>query len=164
MFKTRLLSGIMLMIIALTTVIAGGQVLFTVLFAISLIGMSELYKVFGIEKKCAGNLSVIFLLSGIMRLFIWKNISPGQKNIHGFMLLFQAYLICQMAVLVFSIRNIYTADHGGIFRSILCSGNAVLHLPYKNASGRSVYRMACVYLFVGMRYMCILCRHAHRKA
>lgn len=32
MFKTRLLSGIMLMIIALTTVIAGGQVLFTVLF------------------------------------------------------------------------------------------------------------------------------------
>lgn len=24
--------------------------------------------------------------------------------------------------------------------------------------------MACVYLFVGMRYMCILCRHAHRKA
>ena len=51
MFKTRLLSGIMLMIIALTTVIAGGQVLFTVLFAISLIGMSELYKVFGIEKK-----------------------------------------------------------------------------------------------------------------
>ena len=58
MFKTRLLSGIMLMIIALTTVIAGGQVLFTVLFAI------------------------IFLLSGIMRLFIWKNISR-EKNIHG---------------------------------------------------------------------------------
>ena len=37
MFKTRLLSGIMLMIIALTTVIAGGQVLFTVPFALSLI-------------------------------------------------------------------------------------------------------------------------------
>lgn len=81
MFKTRLLSGIMLMIIALTTVIAGGQVLFTVLFAISLIGMSELYKVFGIEKK-RRELSVIFLLSGIMRLFIWKNISR-EKNIHG---------------------------------------------------------------------------------
>ena len=80
MFKTRLLSGIMLMIIALTTVIAGGQVLFTVLFAISLIGMSELYKVFGIEKKAPG--IVGYMLSGIMRLFIWKNISR-EKNIHG---------------------------------------------------------------------------------
>lgn len=60
MFKTRLLSGIMLMIIALTTVIAGGQVLFTVLFAISLIGMSELYKVFGIEKKAPGIVGYIF--------------------------------------------------------------------------------------------------------
>lgn len=49
MFKTRLLSGNMLMIIALTTVIAGGQVLFTVLFMISLIGME--LQVFGIEKK-----------------------------------------------------------------------------------------------------------------
>ena len=101
MFKTRLLSGIMLMIIALTTVIAGGQVLFTVLFAISLIGMSELYKVFGIEKKKRRELSVIFLLSGIMRLFIWKNISREKKHT-WFMLLFMAYLICQMAVLVFS--------------------------------------------------------------
>ena len=81
MFKTRLLSGIMLMIIALTTVIAGGQVLFTVLFAISLIGMSELYKVFGIEKKAPGIVGYIFA-SGIMRLFIWKNISR-EKNIHG---------------------------------------------------------------------------------
>ena len=40
MFRTRLLSGIMLMIIALATVIAGGKVFFTVLFVISLIGMS----------------------------------------------------------------------------------------------------------------------------
>jgi len=150
MFKTRLLSGIMLMIIALTTVIAGGQVLFTVLFAISLIGMSELYKVFGIEKKAPGIVGYIFAF-GYYALIYMEEYLPGEKHT-WFMLLFMAYLICQMA------------DHGGIFRSILCSGNAVLHLPYKNASGRSVYRMACVYLFVGMRYMCILCRHAHRKA
>ena len=162
MFKTRLLSGIMLMIIALTTVIAGGQVLFTVLFAISLIGMSELYKVFGIEKKAPGIVGYIFAF-GYYALIYMEEYLPGEKHT-WFMLLFMAYLICQMAVLVFSYPKYNTADHGGIFRSILCSGNAVLHLPYKNASGRSVYRMACVYLFVGMRYMCILCRHAHRKA
>ena len=49
MFKTRLLSGILLVVIALVTVITGGPLLFGVLLLISLIGMSELYKVFGIE-------------------------------------------------------------------------------------------------------------------
>ena len=76
MFKTRLLSGIMLMIIALTTVIAGGQVLFTVLFAISLIGMSELYKVFGIEKKAPGIVGYIFAFG----YYLYGRISPGRKT------------------------------------------------------------------------------------
>ena len=44
MFKTRLISGIFLVIIALVTVISGGPLLFGVLLAISIIGMSELYK------------------------------------------------------------------------------------------------------------------------
>ena len=73
MFKTRLLSGIMLMIIALTTVIAGGQVLFTVLFAISLIGMSELYKVFGIEKKAPGIVGYIFAFGYYALIYMEAN-------------------------------------------------------------------------------------------
>ena len=163
MFKTRLLSGIMLMIIALTTVIAGGQVLFTVLFAISLIGMSELYKVFGIEKKAPGIVGYIFAF-GYYALIYMEEYLPGEKHT-WFMLLFMAYLICQMAVLVFSYPKYNTQQIMAAFFGVFCVAvMLVLHLPYKNASGRSVYRMACVYLFVGMRYMCILCRHAHRKA
>ena len=49
MFKTRLLSGILLVIIALITVITGGSLLFGVLLLISIIGLTELYKVIGIE-------------------------------------------------------------------------------------------------------------------
>ena len=64
MFKTRLLSGILLVIIALITVITGGSLLFGVLLLISLIGMTELYKVFGIEKKAPGVLG--YLQSVIM--------------------------------------------------------------------------------------------------
>ena len=111
MFKTRLLSGIMLMIIALTTVIAGGQVLFTVLFAISLIGMSELYKVFGIEKKAPGIVGYIFAF-GYYALIYMEEYLPGEKHT-WFMLLFMAYLICQMAVLVFSYPkyNTQQIDH-----------------------------------------------------
>ena len=41
MFKTRLLSGILLVIIALATIISGGYVLFFTLLAVSLIGMRE---------------------------------------------------------------------------------------------------------------------------
>ena len=54
MFKTRLLSGIVLVIILIATVGLGGNVLFGVLALISLIGMYELYRVFKIENKLPG--------------------------------------------------------------------------------------------------------------
>lgn len=100
MFKTRLLSGILLVIIALITVIAGGNVLFFVLLAVSLLGMTELYKVFGIEKKppgIAGYLAAIVYYG----LLYFEPDLPGEK-LNWFMMLFMAFLICQMAVLVFA--------------------------------------------------------------
>ena len=51
MFKTRLLSGIILVIIALATIIPGGIVLYATLLAISLIGMQELYKAMKVREK-----------------------------------------------------------------------------------------------------------------
>ncbi|MEF9840618.1 MAG: phosphatidate cytidylyltransferase [Lachnospiraceae bacterium] len=54
MFKTRLRSGIIIIIIALITIIFGGPILFGTLLIISLIGMSELYKILGVEKQLLG--------------------------------------------------------------------------------------------------------------
>ena len=54
MFKTRLLSGILLVIIALITIISGGDVLFGTILLISMIGMTEIYKVLEIQKKELG--------------------------------------------------------------------------------------------------------------
>ena len=48
MFWTRLLSGIVLVAIALVTIICGGPVLFVTLLAVSLIGMREIYKAAGV--------------------------------------------------------------------------------------------------------------------
>ncbi len=45
MFKTRLISGIILVLIALLTIISGGWVLIGTLGAVSVIGMSELYRI-----------------------------------------------------------------------------------------------------------------------
>ena len=41
MFKTRLISGIILVIIALATIISGGWILFFTLLAVSLIGIER---------------------------------------------------------------------------------------------------------------------------
>ena len=76
MFKTRLLSGILLVIIALVTVITGGNLLFAVLLLISLIGMTELYKVFHIEKKAPGIVGYIFAIL-YYGLLYFKPLLPG---------------------------------------------------------------------------------------
>lgn len=54
MFKTRLLSGIVLVIVALALILTGGDVLLVGTLIISYIGMFELYRVFKIEKAAPG--------------------------------------------------------------------------------------------------------------
>lgn len=50
MFKTRLLSGILLVIIAFVTIMAGNYVLLLTLLGVSLVGMRELYSAMGVHK------------------------------------------------------------------------------------------------------------------
>lgn len=51
MFKTRLMSGIVLMILAVLLLVLGGPVMFAAILLISLIGMSELYRILDFEKS-----------------------------------------------------------------------------------------------------------------
>ena len=62
MFKTRLLSGIVLVILALVLIITGKEVLLISTLAISCIGMYELYRVFKIEKSLLAGLGYIAAL------------------------------------------------------------------------------------------------------
>ena len=66
MFKTRLISGILLVIAALLTIISGGYVLFFTLVCISLIGMQELYKAMGVHGESTGLLEIIGYLGAIL--------------------------------------------------------------------------------------------------
>ena len=54
MFKERLISGIVLVIILIATVGYGGNVLFAAVGLISLIGMSELYKISKVQGRLPG--------------------------------------------------------------------------------------------------------------
>lgn len=59
MFKTRLMSGIVLVLIALLTIICGGPVLFVTLLCISLIGMQELYRAMGVRRDGFNLLEIV---------------------------------------------------------------------------------------------------------
>ena len=66
MFKTRLISGIILVAIALATIISGNWILFFTMLCVSLIGMQELYKVMKVRDdhftvlEVAGYLGAVF--------------------------------------------------------------------------------------------------------
>jgi phosphatidate cytidylyltransferase len=66
MFKTRLISGIILLAITIGIVILGGNVLFGVLLVISTIGLYELYKIVGIHRSFPGILGYAFSLGYYM--------------------------------------------------------------------------------------------------
>lgn len=72
MFKTRLISGIVLVAAALVLIITGGEVLLASTCVISLIGMYELYRVFQMERSaaaCIGYLAAVIFYADLY--FAW---------------------------------------------------------------------------------------------
>ena len=76
MFKTRLISGIALVAILLATGILGGNILWGFCLAISLIGLSEFYKVFKIEKSL-GIIGYGFAVAYYLALLFYKGSVNG---------------------------------------------------------------------------------------
>ena len=63
MFTTRLISGIVLVLIALVVVGSGGMILFAATVAISMIGLFELYRVMKIQKNVIGVMGYLTVVS-----------------------------------------------------------------------------------------------------
>lgn len=102
MFKTRLLSGILLVIIALVTIISGGDVLFGTLLLISLIGMTEIYKILEVNNKVLGfvGYAAAIVYYGLIRM--------GRVDLITMLTI--GFLIALMAVYVFSYPK-YRSEH-----------------------------------------------------
>lgn len=75
MFVTRLLSGIVLVLVLLAAGILGGNVLWGFCFLISMIGLFELYRVFKLEKSL-GIIGYIFAAAYYLMLLFY----PGSVN------------------------------------------------------------------------------------
>ena len=102
MFKTRLLSGIVLVILALILIITGEEVLLASTFLISCIGMYELYRVFHIEKSIMAWISYlgVFVFYTNLRLTFAQDV----------MTIAMGYMILLMFAYVFTYPK-YEAKH-----------------------------------------------------
>ena len=76
MFKTRLISGIILVAVMLAVILPGGAVLGIFLEVISLIGLFELYRASGIEKKGPAIAGYIGAL--LYEMLLWAAVSEGE--------------------------------------------------------------------------------------
>lgn len=94
MFKTRLLSGIVLVVLALFFIIAGGDILLAATLIISLIGMFELYRVFNVEK------TPLAILGYLAAIVYYANMR--WNFIPDIMILILGFLIILMFLYVFS--------------------------------------------------------------
>lgn len=107
MFKTRLLSGIVLVILALIVIISGGYVTLFSLLGISLVGMYELYRVFQLEKTPLALISYLIAV-----VFYVVQLLPTATDPMMFVMLF---LILLMFVYVFTYPKYEAKDVMAIF-------------------------------------------------
>lgn len=119
MFRTRLLSGIVLVIIALVLVITGGDVLLAGLFAVSMVGLSELYRVFHIDRTLLGMTGYLAVAVYYMNLGV-----PFIPEIDFFVL---GFLILVMAVYVmqfpkYRADQVFAAFVGVFYVAVMLSG------------------------------------------
>lgn len=100
MFKTRLRSGIILVLLALITIISGGKILWITCLLISLIGLNELYRAVGVESsKDTKNWSLA--CSGYVAIFAHYLILIFEKESYS-MVSMVFILIVMMTVYVFT--------------------------------------------------------------
>lgn len=121
MFRTRLISGIILVIIALAVIITGGPVLAAVLLAISVIGLWELYRAIGVEDKKGSPLALVGYLGCV---FYYAIVFFGLTAYTMTVLI--ALLILFMAVYVFTypryqIEQVTGAFFGVVYVAVMLS-------------------------------------------
>ena len=136
MFKTRLLSGIVLVIAAIFLIVTGNEVLLFSTLLISCIGMFELFRVFKFEK------SLLSVVPYIALILFYINLR--WSFIPDVMMLFMGFLIVLMFVYVLS------AAHGSLFWYVLCRNNAFICLPDTYTQQRTLPCLLGIFMLLGL--------------
>ena len=114
MFRTRLISGIILVLIALAVIISGGPVLAATLFIISVIGLNELYRALGIEDRKFSPLAAVgYLGCAVYYSMVYCGYTAYTMKV------VIAVLVLVMAVYVFTYPRYKTDQVTGTFFGVL---------------------------------------------
>lgn len=107
MFKTRLISGMILVAAALIFIISGGEILLAVSCVVSLIGMYELYRVYKMERTIAAGAGYAAALLYYLDLYIhW---------IPDMMMFIIGLLILLLAIYVLSYPKYHASQVTAVF-------------------------------------------------
>ena len=144
MFKARLLSSIILVLLALATIIPGGWVLFVAIFLVSLVGLREWNRAFrhpcklsaskdteGEKKEMpAGQGGILGWIGSIFAVLYFISINPGfplpDIGMNYFAVLMMVFVIVIMCVYVFtypkySTEQIFTTFFGFFYVVVMLS-------------------------------------------
>lgn len=102
MFSTRLISGIVLLFIAIVTIVTGGELLFVTLLVTAVVGLKELYEALGIGKTLLGTTG--YLVSICYFLFIRFELSDYIQ------ILMLGFAILLMGIYVFTFPKYKTEE------------------------------------------------------
>lgn len=91
---TRILSGIILGIITISSLLVGGEYLFGICFAISLIGMMELYRVVGINKQLIGMMGYLSAIAYYICIYFEYEEYAVLVFLAAIILIMSVYVIC----------------------------------------------------------------------
>ncbi|MDO4476111.1 MAG: phosphatidate cytidylyltransferase [Lachnospiraceae bacterium] len=105
MLKTRLISGVVLILIALAALMAGGPVLGVLMLAVSLIGMFELYRVTAVQDGLKSPLALVGYAAAVLYYVVLMN--GGAAYLTSVLAM---TLIAMMFVFVFSHPRYRTAQ------------------------------------------------------
>ena len=118
MFKTRLISGVILVAAALVLIITGGMVLYITALVLSLIAASELYKATGVKKD--GSYGILGFVGFAAIVFYYIALRFLPENLHMMAILFGFLAI--MFVYVFTFPKYKTLEVMSTFFGIVYCG------------------------------------------
>mgnify|MGYP000332481989 CR=1 FL=1 len=121
MFVTRLISGIVLVAVALLTICSGGWILYGTLTIVSLIGMFELYRAVKVQKQ-GENLLAVGGYLGVILHYILLSIGYSEYTMMNLIIV----LIAMMFVYVFSYpkyhaEQVMAAFFGVVYVAVMLS-------------------------------------------
>ena len=160
MFKTRLLSGIVLVAVALLTIISGGYVLFFTLLGISLIGMQELYKVMKVREDHFNALEIAGYLGAVI-YYVLMSLDFEKYGMMGVIISFMMFMFVYVFTYPkFKADQVMPAFFGVVYVAVMLSFIYLTQEP----SRWKISGMADLFMLLGMRYLRILCGNADRQA